>query len=242
MIPSLLAQLPAPSLQESVGVFDIMQKGGMLMWFILAASIVAAGVFLERLLYYHRCRMPVGEFLTGIKNLVRRKQYVEALERCDDGYGPVVNVVRSAISKRNYPPTELREIIKECAQLELPALESNLSLLATIGYIAPLLGLLGTVLGMIDAFIQISRSSGAAPVGDLAGGIWMALITTAAGLVVAIPAYAAYNYLATRLNHLVSDMERAGIEMVHALTEPQQPDIIPLPSSDSEKEKKSAKA
>lgn len=236
----LLAQLPTPSLQESVGLFDVMQKGGLIMWFILAASIVAVGVFVERLLFFHRCRLQVGEFLTGIKSLVRRRQYVEALERCDDGYGPVINVVRAAITKRNYPPADLREIIKESAQLEMPALEANLPLLATVGYISPLFGLLGTVLGMIDAFNRISTSSGAAPVGDLAGGIWMALIATAAGLAVSIPAYVAYNYLVSRLNTLIFDMERAGIEMVHVLTEPAQPDIIQLPTSAPKGEIKSA--
>lgn len=236
----LLAQLPSPPLQESVGLFDVMQKGGLMMWFIFAASIVAAGVFVERLLFFHRCRLQVGEFLTGIKSLVRRRQYVEALERCDDGYGPVVNVVRAAISKRNYNPAELREIIKECAQLEMPALEANLSLLATVGYVAPLFGLLGTVLGMIDAFVQISRSSGAAPLGNLADGIWMALVATAAGLSVSIPAYVAYNYLVSRLNHLIFDMERAGIEMVHALTEPAQPDIIAMPTSETPSASKQA--
>lgn len=238
----LLAQLPTPALQENVGLFDVMQKGGLIMWFILALSILALGVFIERLLFFHRCRLQVGEFLTGIKNLVRRQQYVEALERCDDGYGPVVNVVRASITKRHYAPSELREIIKENAQLEMPALEANLPLLATVGYIAPLFGLLGTVLGLIDAFIQISRSSGAAPVGNLADGIWMALITTAAGLTVSIPAYVAYNYLVSRLNQLIFDMERAGIEMVHVLTEPAQPDIIQMPGNESKPANKSAQA
>jgi biopolymer transport protein ExbB len=98
--------------------------------------------------------------------------------------------------------------------------------LATVGYISPLLGLLGTVMGMIEAFIQISRSSGTAPVGDLAGGIWTALITTAAGLVVAIPCYVAYNYLVTVMQSMIADMERAGIEVIHVLTEPSAQDVI----------------
>lgn len=236
----LFAQLPSQTFEENVGVFNMMQKGGTLMWFILGASVLALAVFVERLLFYHRCRLQVGEFLTGIKNLIRNKQYVEALERCDDGFGPVINIVRTAISKRQYAPAELREIIKETAQLEMPALEANMPLLATVGYITPLFGLLGTVLGMMNAFIQITRSSGAAPISDLSEGISSALITTAAGLVVAIPAYVAYNYLVTRLNHLIFDMERAGIEMVHVLTEPAQPDIIQLSSGQTKPAAKSA--
>jgi biopolymer transport protein ExbB len=223
----MLAQVSLPGfLKESVGLFDVIQKGGLLMWPILGCSIVGLAVFTERMLYFRRNRMAVGEFLTGILNLLRRRHYLEALERCEEGQGPIKRVVQTAILKRNLPPLELREVVKEVAQLRVPRLEANLSLLATVGYISPLLGLLGTVIGMIEAFIQISRSSGTAPVGDLAGGIWTALITTAAGLVVAIPCYVAYNYLVTVVQSMVADMERAGIEVIHVLTEPSAQDVI----------------
>ncbi len=205
---------------QSVGLFDIMQKGGSLMWLILASSIIAIGVFVERVMYYYRSHLRVGEYLVGILNLVRKHHYLEALERCEEGYGPIKVVVQRAILSRNLPSSELREVVREIAQLQVPKLEANLPILATIGYISPLLGLLGTVMGMIDAFIQINQKSGAAGVSDLAGGIWTALITTAAGLVVAIPCYVAYNYLITRCHHLTNDMERAGIELIHALVEP----------------------
>lgn len=228
-----LAQLPVnPPVEETVGVFDILQKGGILMWFILAASVVALAVVFERMNYYQRCRMKVSEFLSGILNLIRKGRYPEAIERCDEGYGPVPNLVRTAILKRRLPATELREVVKESMQLEMPKLEANLSLLATIGTLAPLLGLLGTVIGMIDAFMEISNASGTAPVSDLANGIWLALVTTAAGIAVAIPTYAAYNYLVTRLNQLLFDMERAAIEVVHALADPPEEGIIQMPESE----------
>jgi biopolymer transport protein ExbB len=222
----------APPLEEVHGLFSIMQKGGLLMWFILAGSMVATAIFFERARHYHRCRIRVGEFLSGILNLLRRRRFIEALERCDEGYGPVVHVVRCAILRRDLPPSELREVVRENAQLELPRLEANLALLSTIGMIMPLLGLLGTVLGMIDAFTQIARFGGATPVGDLASGIWTALLTTAAGLTVAIPTYMAYNFLVSRLNAILFDMERAGIEIIHALGEPQERDVIRMPEQE----------
>ena len=130
-------------------------------------SIVAIGVFMERFFFFKRSRMNVNEFLAGVLALIRRQSYAEAVVRVDEGHGPVVNVVRTAIYKRHLPPSELREVVREIAQLEVPQLEANISLLGTIGYLAPLLGLLGTVSGMIEAFIKISRTSGTASVGDL---------------------------------------------------------------------------
>ena len=203
---------------ETVGLFEIMQKGGPLMWPIVACSVVAIGVFTERMLYYRRCQMHVPEFLLGITNLLRNRNYREALERCEEGFGPVVRVVRQAILARELSSTELREVVREVAQLQLPRLESHLGALATIGLVAPLLGLLGTVTGMIEAFIEITRASGGASVSELALGIWTALITTAAGLMVAIPAYVAYNFLVARMNSIIGDIERSGIEVIHVLT------------------------
>lgn len=211
--------MEAPAGQR-LGVFDVLQKGGSLMWVLLLCSIIGLGVFVERAVYYRRQQINVAEFLVGILSLLRRRQYLEALERCDEAHGPVVNVVRAAIGKRHLPPDQLRAVIRETAQLESHALEANLPVIATVGYLSPLIGLLGTVIGMIEAFLQISRTGGGASIADLAGGIWTALITTAGGLVIAIPCYAAYNYLVARSHHLIGDMERAGIEVAHVLSEP----------------------
>lgn len=225
----MFAQIPLSiDLQENVGLFDVMQRGGTLMWFILACSVLGVAVFVERLIYFRRAQLKVAEFLAGIHGLLRRRNFIEALERCEEGHGPVVRVVQTAILKRNLPPTELREVVREVAQLQVPRLETNLTILSTISAIAPLLGLLGTVTGMIQAFWKINRTNGTAPIGDLAGGIESALITTAAGLVVAIPCYVAYNYLVSRLNAILADMERAGIEVIHVLTEPAPKEIIHL--------------
>ena len=233
---TLLAQVNIAPVQEKVGLFHLMQRGGWLMLVLFACSVVGAGVFFERLSYYRRCRMNVSEFLAGVLALVRRQSYLEAIARCEEGHGPIVYVVRTAIYKRHLPADELREVVREIAQLEIPRLESNVSLLGTIGYVAPLLGLLGTVTGMIEAFVQINRTSGTASVGDLSQGIYMALITTAAGLSVAIPCYLAHNFLVAQVHGLISDMERAGIETIHTLTDLPRKDMIAVPFTAAEKE------
>jgi len=225
----IFAQVDIAPVEENVGLFHLMQRGGPLMLVLLACSVVALGVFMERLFYYRRSRMNVNEFLAGVLALVRRQSYLEAIARSEEGHGPVVSVVRTAIYKRHLPAAELREVVREIAQLEIPQLESNVSLLGTIGYVAPLLGLLGTVTGMIEAFVQINRTSGTASVGDLSQGIYMALITTAAGLVVAIPCYLAHNFLVAQVHSIVADMERAGIETIHTLTDLPRKDMIAAP-------------
>ncbi|MDX6766684.1 MAG: MotA/TolQ/ExbB proton channel family protein [Candidatus Methylacidiphilales bacterium] len=199
------------------GVFEIIQLGGPIMWALFACSVVGLGVFVERLIHFHRCSMPVEPFLKGIANLVRQGKHEEALERCDEAYGPAVRVVQAALMKRNLGKDDLKELTREVAQLQVPALEAHLPLLGMVAQISPLLGLLGTVVGMISTFMNMNHSMGAAPISDLAGGIWEALITTAGGLCVAIPAYVAHHYLISRLNTLITDMERSGIEIVQLL-------------------------
>ena len=229
MIAHLFAQTSIAPVQESMSAFQMIQHGGFLMGVLSVLSVVGLGVFFERLFLYKRSRMNVSEFLAGVLALVRRQSYAEAITRCEEGHGPIVAVVRTAIYKRHLPPDELREVVREVAQLAIPDLEENISLLGTIGYVAPLVGLLGTVLGMIEAFVQINRTSGTASVGELSQGIYLALITTAAGLVVAIPCYLAHNFLVAQVHGLVADMERAGIETIHTLTDLPRKDLVSVP-------------
>jgi biopolymer transport protein ExbB len=229
MISSLFAQINITPVEEKISLFQMMQQGGWLMVLLFICSILAVGVFFERMFFYQRSKMNVSEFLAGVLALVRRQSYAEAIERCEDGHGPVVSVVRTAIYKRHLPAAELREVVREVAQLAIPDLEANVSILGTIGYIAPLLGLFGTVTGMIDAFVQINRTSGTASVGELSQGIYTALITTAAGLAVAIPCYLAHNFLVARVHAIMADMERAGIETIHTLTDLPRKDVIAVP-------------
>jgi len=128
-------------------------------------------------------------------------------------------VVHAAIIRHEAPRAELREIVQEAGQLEVPKLERFLGVLATLAYLTPLIGLLGTVAGMIEAFGTVSSNGGYATVTELSTGIYKSLLTTAAGLVVATPTFVAYSYLSSRVNTLLHDMERAGIEVVYMLTD-----------------------
>jgi biopolymer transport protein ExbB len=202
-------------------MIDYIQKGGLLMWPILICSIISVAVFAERLFYFHRATIHVREFLQGLSNLIQRRNFAEALHECAGTPGPVARVIHAAIIRHDAPRAELREIVQEAGQLEVPKLERFLGILATLAYLTPLLGLLGTVTGMIDAFGTLNANGGYATVTELSGGIYKSLLTTAAGLVIATPTFVAYSYLSSRVNAMMHEMERAGIEVVHMLTDRQ---------------------
>lgn len=200
-------------------MIEYLQKGGLLMWPILICSIISIAVFAERLFYLHRATIHVGEFLKGLQNLIRRQNFAEALHESAGTPGPVARVIHAAIIRHDLPRAELREIVQEAGQLEVPKLERFLGVLATLAFLTPLLGMLGTVAGMIEAFGVISANGGYATVTELSSGIYKSLLTTAAGLVVATPTFVAYSYLSSRVNAMMHDMERAGIEIVHLLSD-----------------------
>jgi biopolymer transport protein ExbB len=194
--------------------------GGPMIWVIVFASAVAIAVFVERVLHYHRAQINSMEFLNGVRNVLKRENVVEALSICDATPGPVARLVKVAILNRDKGRDGVREALEEAGLVEVPPLEEKLNLLATIAQIAPLLGLLGTALGFIRVFSKLQAQGSMANVQQLSGGIWEALICTAAGLAVAIPCYAAYNYLVSRVNAIVLDMEKAATEIVNIVTEP----------------------
>src|ERR1043166_2698366 len=172
-------------------MLDYMQKGGPLMWLILFCSVLSGAVFTERLMYFHRAAIRVGEFLRGFAKLIPRRNFAEALHETAGTPGPVARVIHAALIHHDAPREELREIVQEAGQLEVPKLERNLNLLSTVAFTTPLIGLLGTVTGLIQAFVTISSHSGLASSTEISNGIYQSLLTTAAGLVVAIPSFVA---------------------------------------------------
>ncbi len=174
---------------------------------------------MERFLHYHRAQINSTEFLSGVRNVVRRENIVEAISICEATPGPVARLVKTAILNRERGREGVREALEEAGLVEVPRLEEKLTLLATIAQIAPLLGLLGTVLGFIRLFSALQGAGLYANVTELSGGIWEALVCTAAGLAVAIPCYAGYNYLVSRVNAIVLDMEKAATEILNIVTE-----------------------
>jgi len=193
-------------------------KGGVLVWLIALCSVVGVAIFFERLLHYHRNTINTPEFLAGITNALRRNALVEALSICDETPGIVARVVKAAITRYDRSREEIEDAIENVSLQEVPRLERNLKALATIAHVAPLLGLLGTVVGFISSFRTIVEKGSFVHVADIADGVWMALLCTAAGLAVAIPAFVAYNYLVGRVNEMVHDAERAATEIVGFLT------------------------
>jgi len=192
-------------------------EGGPLVWLLLLCSVFSVAIFLERYLHFHRSRINVSDLLQGIGNLVRRKNYAEALHECAGTPGPVARVVHTAILRQGAPRSELKEIVQEAGQLEVPQLEKNLAVLKNLAYIAPLIGLLGTVIGLLKTFVQISQNSGFTTTAEISAGLYESLITSAVGIVVAIPAFTFYSYLVAFARTLMHDMERAGIEIVNII-------------------------
>ena len=193
-------------------------NGGVMIWLILLAGAIALVVFIERVLHCHRAQINSAEFLNGVRNVLKRDNVVEAISICDATPGPVARLVKTAILNREKGRDRVREAVEEAGLAEVPALEEKLNLLATIAQITPLLGLLGTLVGFIEVFSQLHAAGLYAHFGLLASGIERALICAAAGIAVAIPAHAGYNYLVSRINKIVLDMERAAGEIVNIVT------------------------
>jgi biopolymer transport protein ExbB len=198
----------------------LLAHGGVMLWLIMLASAVAIAVVIERLLHYHRAQINSTEFLIGVKNVLKRDNVVEALSICDATPGPVARLVKAAILARDRGREGVREALEEAGLMEVPRLEQKLNLLATIAQISPLMGLLGTVMGFIRIYSIMEEQGQYAQGGLLSGGIWQALICTAAGLAVSIIAYAAYNYLVSRVNSIVLDMEKTSTEVLNLVTDP----------------------
>jgi biopolymer transport protein ExbB len=194
-------------------------NGGVMIWLILLAGAIALVVFIERVLHCHRAQINSVEFLNGVRNVLKRDNVVEAISICDATPGPVARLVKTAILSREKGRERVREAVEEAGLAEVPVLEEKLNLLATIAQIAPLLGLLGTLVGFMEVFKAIGQEGLYSNFGMLSLGIWQALTCAAAGIAVAIPAHAGYNYLVSRINKIVLDMERASGEIINIVTE-----------------------
>lgn len=204
--------------------------GGTIILFIMICSVLALFIVIERLLHLHRAQINVPEFLRGLTNVLKRNNVVEAIAICDETPGPVAHVLRAAILRCDQDESSLRHAVEEASLSEVPRLEKNLKVLATIAHIAPLLGLLGTVLGMIGLFQTMEQAGPLVATSDLAKHIWQALLTTAAGLTVAIPAHAFFNLLVGKISGLCLDMDKAASEIIYFLTHTELTlDNVPMP-------------
>ncbi|MBI3332767.1 MAG: MotA/TolQ/ExbB proton channel family protein [Candidatus Omnitrophica bacterium] len=203
-------------------LFDLFQRGGPVMWPILLCSITALAIMLERLIALSRVEVDNPSFLDEVRHTVQARQWSQALKLCELEAGPLGRMVKAGIRRIGRPRGEIREAIEEAGSREIPALERYVPILGTVAHLAPLLGLLGTVTGLVRCFQVIQeKATTINPVnpGDLAGGIWEALLTTVFGLMVAIPAYAVYNALVHRINGIVHHLEASASDLLELLTE-----------------------
>ena len=203
-------------------MWEFMQKGGPIMWPILLCSVISFAIIIERLIRIRQEQIDTKSFMEQISKSLKRNKIMEALDLCDRTGGPIAAILKAGILKHDRSRNEIREAIEDASIHEVPRLERNLPVLSTVAQVAPLLGLLGTVTGLVKAFQVIeSKATLLNPVnpGDLAGGIWEALLATTFGLCVAIPTYVAYNYLVSRVDGFVLDMERSATDLMNILGE-----------------------
>ncbi len=196
----------------------LIQKGGIGTWLVLACAVVGIFVFVERFFYLHKSRIKALDFLKGICSILQKQNIKEAIAICNETPGPIPHIVKAAILHRDNPREIIQRAIDDAALTEVAHLERNFALLASVAQLAPIFGLFGTLLGIIDSFIAIQQNAPLVELALLSGGIWKALISTALGLLVGSLAYVAYNALLAKVDNIVIDMERAANEIIGFLT------------------------
>lgn len=202
--------------------FSLMSKGGPMMWVLLALGLLGVMLFIERTLYLHRGQIRAKAFIEGLKNILAKRRLVEALTVCEETPGPVAAVVKAALLHAGDEAEAMRFHVQEAAVVELPAIERRLNSIAAIAQVAPLVGLLGTIMGMITTFVAFEKGD-YVTASALSKGMWQALLSTAASLMLAIPAHLAHHFLAGRVRAIVRDMEWSANEiMKYLLTEYRQ--------------------
>lgn len=204
---------------ESDAMSDLLQYGGPVLWLQAVLAFLAIVYIIERLLYFHSVRVNVGDFLVGISNHLRRKGFAEAIHQADRLPGPVGRIAHSVLIRHHMERKDLSMIADEAVCIEVPRIEKNLRALLGITLIAPLAGLLGTSLGLIDAFTEINEAEGEVAYASLAGGIFQSLVTTAAGLCIATSSYVFYLTMLGKAKRLLHRLQRTGIEVVNLIVD-----------------------
>jgi biopolymer transport protein ExbB len=199
---------------------ELALAGGWLMIPIVLSSFVAIYIFVERVITINKANESPDAFIGKIKELVLKGDITAAKMLCNQHDTPVARMIEKGVSRIGSPLKNIEASIENVGKIELFKLEKNLSVLATVSGAAPMMGFLGTVIGMVQAFISIAQEEGSVSPKLLADGIYTAMITTVAGLIVGIVAYLGYNFLVTRVSKVVNKMEYSAIEFIDLLQEP----------------------
>ena len=199
---------------ESTSLLSIVTKGGILIIPIFICSIIVIAIAIERYMAYKKLTINIPQFMVKIRHPLHNGDILEAINECTMTGGPIAAVVKAGLEKAKQGRERVKEAMETAGNGETYHLEKNLSILATLAGITPLIGFLGTVTGMIKAFMKIQQLSGNVNADVLAGGIWEAMVTTAAGLSVGIPAFIIYNYYVHRVREFVFHMESTADEVL----------------------------
>lgn len=202
-----------------MSILSMLSKGGWLMIPLFISSVLAVGIIIERYIVIKKSKLNVPAFLVKIRGMLIKEDISGAISYCIEEKSPAANIIKSGLKKYHLGHERVKESIENAGRQEVAKLEKGLSMVATISGIAPLLGFLGTVTGMIQAFMRIQDLQGSANPSDLAGGIWEALITTAVGLAIGIVALAFYNYFTTGISKLIRDMEVVSNDVLDIIEE-----------------------
>ncbi|MFN7260559.1 MAG: MotA/TolQ/ExbB proton channel family protein [Cyclobacteriaceae bacterium] len=205
---------------QTISIMELAPAGGWLMIPIVLSSFVAIYIFIERVITINKANESPDAFIGKIKELVLKGDITAAKMLCNQHDTPVARMIEKGVSRIGSPLKNIEASIENVGKIELFKLEKNLSVLATVSGAAPMMGFLGTVIGMVQAFISIAQEEGSVSPKLLADGIYTAMITTVAGLIVGIIAYLGYNFLVTRVSKVVNKMEYSAIEFIDLLQEP----------------------
>ena len=204
------------------GLVELYWTGGVFMHPILMCSIIGLAIIIERLFFFAKARTNTGRLMNELLRVLNEEGFESAQRMLHGTRGPIAAVLHSGLARAKKGPEAVEKAITTAASIETALLERGLIWLATVANIAPLLGFLGTVSGMIHAFEAIAAAEEVSAK-LVATGIYEALITTAAGLIVAIPVQTAHNYFVSRIDKFVIDMEESGAELIDAVTAPHKP-------------------
>lgn len=198
--------------------FSYGSSGNVLLLVIIACSIISFTIFIERFMLLRRSEIDTNQFILGIRKAVKEGDLVAAIQLCEQTGGTISAIIKAGLLKHNREKEQMESAMEIAGMLEISKLEKNAKILSIIAYIAPLIGLLGTVLGFIQAFSEM-RLSGLVDISATRIGEAMeyALVTTAAGLVVAIPSVLAYNYLVSRIESFVLEIQTTSAEIIDLL-------------------------
>jgi biopolymer transport protein ExbB len=204
----------------SMSFFEILTQGGALMIPLFILSVLAIYVIAERWRKLENSKMDVAAMLNNIESLLKSGSQQRAIQYCEEFDKPLARILKSGIKRLGRPIRDIEEAIRNAGKKEIYHLEKRMNWLATIAGVAPLIGFTGTVTGMIRAFMDIQSLQGNVNPSVLAGGIWEALITTAAGLIVGIIAFGFYNFLLGKITRMIFELENASADFVDLLQTP----------------------